>query len=294
MSIQEKRLKITIQLGAEKDAFDDDGNNMLVFDGLQVSCNINYGNGSLMPNAQIRILGLKLENMMKLLRVQWNTKEALQNLVQVEAVSGGKSSIVYMGNITFAKPDFGAAPNVALVIESNTAIRHQLLAVPPRSFEGEVDVADAIHKICDDMGYIFENNGVSVKLSNPYLPNTALQQIQQLANAADIDLYIDKNVVAIAPRGAPREIEIPVIKPTSGLIGYPVPDLIGVQFVCLYDPSLQFGGLCEIKDSIITQCNGQWRVFGMKIVLEAMIPNGKWQVEVKAAVVNSGATYVNK
>ena len=287
LSFDNKRLKITIQLGAEKDAFDDDGNNTIVFDGLRTSCNINYGNGAVMPNAQIRIYGLNLENMMKLLRVQWNTKESLQNLIKVEAGDSTKTSIVYMGNITFAKPDFGGAPNVALVIDSNTAIRHQLMPVPARSFEGEVDVADAIKLICNDMGYIFENNGVTVKLSNPYQPNTALQQIQSLANAADIDLYIEQNIVAIAPRDVPRNIEMPVIKPDSGLIGYPVPDLIGVQFSCLYDPALRFGGLCEIQNSIIAQCNGQWRVFGMSMTLESMTPGGKWQVDIKAAPAKS-------
>lgn len=294
MSFDTKRLKITIQLGAEKDTFDDDGNNTLVFDGLRVACNINYGNGALMPNAQIRIYGLKLENMMKLLRVQWNTAESLQNLIKVEAGNDEKTSIVYTGNITFAKPDFSASPNVALVIDSNTAIRHQLIPVPPRSFQGEVDVAEAIKLICEDMGYTFENNGVVAKISNHYLPNTALQQIQALAQAANIDLYIEQNVIAIAPRDAAREIEIPVIKPTSGLIGYPIPDLIGVQFSCLYDPSLRFGGLCEIQDSLIAQCNGQWRIFGMAMVLESLTPNGKWQVDIKAALPGKGVVNVAK
>ena len=89
MSFDNKRLKITIQLGAEKDAFDDDGNNTIVFDGLRTSCNINYGNGAVMPNAQIRIYGLNLENMMKLLRrhymknCQLNLKKILVSKIKM-------------------------------------------------------------------------------------------------------------------------------------------------------------------------------------------------------------------
>ena len=265
-----------------------------MFEGLRTSCHINYGNGSVMPNAQIRIYGLKMENMVKLLRVKWNTVESLQNMIQIEAGDPDRMSIVYSGNITFAKPDFAGAPNIALVIESNTAIRHQLVAVPARSFEGEINVADAIKIICDDMGYTFENNGVDKKLENQYAANTALQQIQTIASAADIDLYIDQSTIAIAPKGHPREIDIPVIKPTTGLLGYPVPDLIGVQFTCLYDPALRFGGLVEIQDSIIEQCNGRWRVFGMVYSLESMMQGGKWQVDIKAATVEDKNVRISK
>lgn len=293
MSIEEKIIKVRIILGAQDDSFDGE-NNTIIFDGLRTSCQIQYGNGAVLPSAHIRIYGLKMANMAKLLRVQWNTKQALQNLIQIEAGDSNKTSIVYSGNITFAKPDFTSAPDVSLIIESHTGIQHQLMPTPPRSFEGEIDVAQAIKQLADDMGFIFENNGVTAKLSNQYLDNTAMAQVQKLAWAADIDLYIENNIIAIAPKGAPRTIDVPVISPQTGLIGYPVPDLIGVQFMCLYDPAVRFGGLVQITNSMIEQCNGKWRVFGLSISLDSKTPNGKWQAEVRAAIAESKNTHVAK
>lgn len=293
-SLKEKRIKVTILLSGEDKDFDGDGNNTLVFDGLRTECRINYGNGSVMPTANVRIFGLKLSNMLTLLRVQWNTKEALQNMIQIEAGDKDKMSVVYKGNITFAKPDFGSAPDVCLNIESSTGYYHQIVPTPPRSFEGEIDVAEAISQLAGDMGMSFENNGVTAKLSNQYLPDSALGKVQMLAKNADLDLYIDNDTIAIAPKGAPRMVDVPVIKPTTGLIGYPVPDLIGVQFACLYDPALRFGGLVEIEDSIIPTCNGKWRVFGMNITLESYSPSGKWEVFIKAAHAESEAVHVAK
>lgn len=293
-SLKEKRIKITILLAGEGKDFDGEGNNTLVFDGLRTECRINYGNGSVMPTANVRIFGLRLENMLALLRVQWNTKEALQNLIQIEAGDKDKIAVVYKGNITFAKPDFGAAPDVCLSIESSTAYYQQVVPAPPRSFEGEIDVAQAIGQLAADMGMNFENNGVTAKLSNQYLPNSSLEKVQVLAKNAELDLYIDNDTIAIAPKGAPRVIDVPVIRPATGLIGYPVPDQIGVQFSCLYDPALRFGGMVEIADSIIPTCNGKWRIFGMNITLDSFSAGGKWEVFIKAAYAESGNVNVAK
>lgn len=293
-SLKEKRIKVTIMLMGEGKKFDDDGNNTLVFDGLRTECRINFGNGAPMPSAQIRLYGLRLENMLTLFRVEWNTKDALQNVIQIEAGDNEKMSLVYKGNITFAKPDFASAPDVCLNIESHTAFFNKIVSAPPRSFEGEFDVAQAISQLCDDMGMAFENNGVTAKLSNQYLADSAMNQVQILAQNADLDLYIDNDVIAITPKGVPRMVDVPVIKPTTGLIGYPIPDRIGVQFSCLYDPALRFGGLVEIADSIIPSCNGKWRVFGMTITLESFTSGGKWEAFIQTANAESETVHVAK
>lgn len=294
MSIKEKILKVSIKLGQEKDAWDAKGNDTLVAQGLRTSCQINYGNGSVLPGARIKIYGLKLETMMKLLRVKWNTERALANMVQVEAGDADGLSVVYTGNITFAYPDFGGAPDVCLILESHTAVLWQLKPAEATSNEGDVDVAAAIEAICKRMNKKFENNGVTVKVSNKYLPNTEMEKIRQLVSDADIDMYVDNETIAITPKGQPRAIEVPVVSPGTGMIGYPVPDLMGVKVRCLYDKSLRFGGLIEIKDSQISQCNGQWRVFGMMLDLEAMTPGGKWMADIKAANVENNDVKVAK
>ena len=283
MSIKEKILRVSIKLGQEKDVWDAKGNDTLVIEGLRTSCQINYGNGAVMPSARIKVYGLKLDSIMKLLRVKWNTEQAMMNLVQVEAGEKGSMSVVYTGNITFAYPEMGGAPDICLVIESHTAVLWQLKPAEAASHEGETDVAKAIEAICKRMGRRFENNGVQKKISNQYLPNTDLEKIRYLAAHADIDLYIDNETIAIAPKGHPRMIDVPIVSPSTGLIGYPTPDLQGVKLQCLYDKALRFGGLIEVSGSLIEQCNGRWRVFGLSLDLESQTPGGKWLADIKAA-----------
>ena len=62
-----------------------------------------------------------------------------------------------------------------------------------------------------------------------------------------------------------------------------MPDLIGVRFSCLFQPALRFGGRVEIADSLIAQCNGKWRIFGMDLLLESQTPAGKWQADIRAS-----------
>ena len=294
MGIKEKILRVSIKLGQEKDTWDANGNDTLVAEGLRSSCQINYGNRSVLPSACIKIYGLKLESMLKLLRVKWNTEPALMNLVQVEAGEADNMSVVYTGNITFAYPDMTGAPDICLVIESHTAVLWQLKPADSVSNEGETDVAIVIESLCKKMGRRFENNGVNAKISNQYLSGSELDKVRQIAAHADIDVYIDNETIAITPKGQPRMIEIPIISPNTGLIGYPIPDQQGIKLQCLYDKSLRFGGLIEVSGSLLEVCNGRWRVFGLSLDLESKVPGGKWLADIKAANVENDDVEVAK
>ena len=291
-SLKEKKIKVTITLNGGLSF--NENNNTIIFENLKTLCNINFGNGAIMPSANVRIYGLKLENMLSLLRVKWNTSQALQNTIKIEAGEENNLSIVYQGNITFAKPDFSSQPDIFLEIESNTAFLNQVTPAKPRSFDGEIDVATAIETLSKDIGFIFENNGVNKKLQNQYLADSALGQMRAIAKYADIDLYIDNDTIAITNKGEPRTIKTPVISPNTGLIGYPMPDMIGVQFKCFYDKNLRFGGLVELKDSILKTCNGRWRIYGMQITLESLTPNGRWEAFIKASINENGTINVAK
>ena len=271
------------------------GQNKLSSQGLRVLCDIAFGFGAVMPSAQIRVYGLALERMTKLLRVQWNTMGALLNTVKIEVGEQGQElALAFEGNITFAYPDFNAGPDVPLVIESQAAILENLKPAKSTTFKGECDIADVVKSICDDMGYKFENNGYSAKQKDITINGTGIEKIKKLSYDHGFDLYIEAGLIAIAPKNGARKIQIPVIKPTTGLIGYPVPDIKGVSFKCLYDPLLRFGGVVKIEDSIIGVCNGEWRVYGLRISIEANQPNGNWFCDVNATWRNSDDAAVSK
>ncbi|WP_258087349.1 baseplate hub protein [Xenorhabdus bovienii] len=285
MKFNRKVIKITLTLSGKDESFTSSGQNTLSAIGLRISAEVNYGNGAIAPHARIKAYGLPMEVMEKLLRIKWNDIKALRNNVTIEAGEEGEElSQVFRGGITFAYPDFGDAPNVALVIESQTAVLDKMAGIDAESYEGEHDVVNIMGNICKRIGYSFEPNGVSKKLSNVYLCNTDIEKIRQLAEAANLDLYIEDKNVAVTRKDHPRlMLKIPVISPETGLISYPVPTMIGVQFKCFYDPLVRFGGIVRIAGSQIKICNGDWLVYGIRTILETEQDSAQWFMEVAAS-----------
>ncbi|MEQ1977351.1 hypothetical protein [Xenorhabdus sp. SGI240] len=285
MAFNRKSIRITLTLSGKDESFTSSNQNKLSATGLRISAEINYGNGAITPHARIKAYGLPMETMEKLLRRKWGTLKALRNNVTIEAGEEGEElSQVFKGGITFAYPDFGDVPNVALVIESQTAVLDKMMGEDAESYEGEHDVVTIIANICKRIGYSFESNDVSVKLADVSLHNTSIEKIRQLAHAANLELYIENKNVAVTYKDSPRRtLKVPVISPDAGLIGYPVPSMRGVDFKCFYNHLVRFGGIVRIADSQIAICNGDWLVYGIRIILETEQDSAQWFMEVNAS-----------
>ncbi|MGA9869288.1 MAG: hypothetical protein WBQ75_22880, partial [Acetobacteraceae bacterium] len=150
--------------------------------------------------------------------------------------------------------------------------------VPPTSYPGTPDAAVILAGLADQMGYAFENNGVSVILSQPYFPGTARTQALACAKAANIEMFIDdtSQTLAIWPKGGNRGGEIPLISKDTGMVGYPA--YSGGQqmrVTTLYNPSIRFGGQVKVQSSI-TPADGEWTVNKITHHLESMMPGGEW------------------
>lgn len=283
--MKRKVIRITITLRDGEEVFDSSGNNSISSSGLAVSCNLAYGNGAITPTAQITIYGLALEKMLKLMRVQWNTMNALLNTIRVEVGEEGETlKIAYEGNITQATIDANSAPDIPLIITSQMAVVENMKAAEPYTSpkDQEIDAADIIKELCAKIGYEFENNGATHIVTNYTVEGSDLEKIKTIALQCDFDIYVEQKLIAICPKGGNRNIRIPILTPATGLQGYPVPDIRGLSFICLYDPAIRFGGIVRIADSIITVCNADWRIYGMSAQLEANIPNGKWHITANA------------
>ena len=280
-----KIIRVSIILNGRQESFTADGFNKLTSTGFAVSCTLNYGNGAITPTASITIYGLPFEKMLKLMRVQWNTMDSLLNIVQIEVGDSlNNMAIVYRGNITQATIDANNAPDIPLIITSQMAMLEKAKVTEPyTSPKGQsMVIADIVRERAELIGYTFENNAVDIVGTDITLEGSELEKIQKLAHSFDFDLYVDDKLICICAKGVARTVKIPLITPRTGLIGYPVPDIKGVSFSCLYDPLVKFGGVVHIDQSVITVANGYWRLYGYSAQLESNIPNGKWQIDALA------------
>ena len=154
--------------------------------------------------------------------------------------------------------------------------------VQASSYEGPTDVAVIMASLAKQMGYTFENNGVSVILASPYFWGTARQQALSAADAANIFVVFDNEngILAIVPKNGVRGSLVPVISAATGMVGYPVysgPGTVNVK--SLYNPTVQFLGKIQV-DSIVKPASGIWRVSKLSHSLEAQTPNGDWFTDI--------------
>lgn len=268
-----KQLRFVITLGTGK--FGSSNNDTVTLQGFRAIAEIDKAGGMMMGTLKAKIYGVKQADMNSITTLQWKPQTWIPNTVEVFAIDGTAETLIFAGNIVNAWADYQGMPDVFLHIQAQAAFFNALKAIPPRSFKGPIDTPSVMAQIAGDLGYTFENNGVTTQLTDLYLPNTGLEQAKDLARAAGCDLYLDDKVLAITPPNVPRKALIPVISPTSGLIGYPTFDGVGVNFQALFNPGVTFGGSIKLETDV-QQAAGEWIVTSVAHRLESEKPGGAW------------------
>lgn len=290
-----KELRFVIVLGTG--TFGSSTANTITLQGFRASVEIDKAGINQMGTLQARIYGVAESDMNAITTLRWKQDLAIPNTITVTAIDGNQQTQIYAGNIVLAWGNFQSQPDVYLEIQAQTAFIPQLTPASPSSFQGAVDVATVAGQIVTAMNtaaganqYVLENNGVTTQLFNTYLAGTPLDQLKSLVRAANCDLYLDDDIVAICPRGVPRGGLVPLISPQTGLVGYPSFSNYGVTFRCLFNPALRFGGSVSIK-SPIAKANGQYTVQCVGHQLESEKPGGAWfsiVLGVNPAIVGGG------
>ena len=269
-----KALRFVITLGTGK--FGSSNNDRVTLQGFRAIADIDKAGGMMMGTLKAKIYGVKQADMNSITTLQWKPQTWIPNTVEVFAIDGTAETLIFAGNIVNAWADYQGMPDVFLHIQAQAAFFNALKPVPPRSFKGPIDVPSVMAQIAADLGYTFENNGVTTQLTDIYLPNTGLEQAKDLARMAGCGLYIDDKILAITPSPSiPRKALIPVISPSSGLIGYPTFDGVGVNFQAMFNPGVTFGGLIKLETDV-QQAAGQWIVTSVAHRLESEKPGGAW------------------
>jgi hypothetical protein len=268
-----KQLRFVITLGTGK--FGSSDNDTITLQGFRAIADIDKAGGMMMGTLRAKIFGVKQVDMNSVTTLQWKPGTLIPNTVEVFAIDGAAETLVFAGNIVNAWADYQSMPDVYLHIQAQSAFFNALKAIPPRSFKGRVDVASVMAQITRDLGYTFENNGVTTQLTDVYLPNTGMEQAKDLARAAGCDLYLDDKILAITPSNVPRKVIIPLISPASGLVGYPTFDGVGVNFQTLFNPAVTFGGSVKLETDV-QQAAGEWVVTSVGHRLESEKPGGAW------------------
>jgi len=279
-----KALRFVITLGTGK--FGSSNNDQIILQGFRAIADIDKAGGMMMGTLRAKIYGVNESSMHSITTLAMQAAKYSEikwqpNTIDVYAIDGPVETLIYKGNIVNAWADYQSMPDVFLHIQAQAAFRNAIAPSAPKSFKGAVDVATVMSQLAKEMGYVFENNGVQVTLSDVYLANTALEQARDLAKAAGISMVIDDNILAIIPPNGSRVTNpIPLIDKTSGLIGYPTLDVAGVSFQALFNPAVRFMHQFQLKSDQI-RSTGIWVATAISYRLESEKPGGAWFMGVR-------------
>jgi hypothetical protein len=300
MSFVQRLINLTFTLA--NGAFQESGTDTVTISGLRTSVKITKAGFPQIGQAQITIYGLTLSLMNQLSTFGVLIQLVKRNSVTVyagDAING--MSIAFIGDVMMAWGDFSSSPEVPFHIEAQTAMALSVLPKAPASYNGSADVVTILSGLAQASSMNFENNGVSgVKISFPYYWGSPRDQIESIRKAVknQVTIEIVDNAVssapssntytlAIWPKKGSRGGAVPLISPTSGLIGYPSYTQLGIVAKTIYNPSVIYGGKVQIQSTInqganvqqqseASPVNGTWTVFGLDHDLESMVPNGRW------------------
>ena len=289
-SFTQKIIKVSFVLAKGEFGAEMDLGNTTIKQGLRIECEVEKGGHPSKNSCKLKIYGMVQDDMTKLTMVVTDRPLAVRrNFVKIEAGDASGLATVFTGEITSAYASYQQPPNLHFQLEAIEGYYPAVKPTSPKSYNGTADVSALMSDLASQMGYEFEDNGVNVKLSNPYLHGTAFQQASKIADSANIEFGVDNNVLFIAPRGSARKktLEVPLISAETGMKGYPIFDKKGLRIETLYNPNVQLGGLIKVITSIMSAQKNPWRVHGLHHHLSCELPNGPWFTKIEASYVGS-------
>lgn len=303
MSFVNREITLQVTLGSDTlsgspNSFAGTGAQSVTIKGLRTSVRIQNSGQSSACTAQVRVWGLQqsIVNQLATLGLAFNLVP--RNAITISAGDAGVTpSVVFSGTILYAYADYAGQPDVPFVIEAQFGIADAAITIPPTSIQGWGDVAQMMEGLARQMSMGFQNNGVTSRLRNPRYAGSAKNQADQLARDAKIVWSnINGNTMAIWPLGGNRSLlQIPIISPETGMIGYPAFTQQGIVVSTIFDPAIAFGGFVKVISSALNAIRQaqpnlasanafptQWSVYKLDLELDALLPGGQWKSVVYA------------
>jgi hypothetical protein len=249
--------------------------------GIRASANIKISGGdSTSGRLEAVLYGLPLSLMNQLTVLPGILNAVGDNRVTVQAGDADNGmALVFDGTIFTAYPDGNAPPAMAFHVAANADAYSRMKPAPSTSVAGTADTATLMGQLAGQMGLTLENNGVNVKVSNPYLWGPPRVQAQQLARMAGIQMLVDKGKLAIWPAGGARGGAPISISKDTGMIGYPRFSSASIVVQTLFTPAIEYGKQMTVQ-SEIAAANGTWGIKNLDLELESFMPRGKWQATI--------------
>lgn len=288
MTFSRRIIEVEFQLGTGD--FGKGGADTLSLSGMRCSASITR-QGVSSAELDLRIWGMTLDQMNRLTVLNnLAVEQVQQNTVTVKAGDeDAGTAVCFQGTVWEAWIDGSQPAEMSFYVHAFAGLHERRSPIPPTSYKGTVDAALALSGIASQIGWGFENGGVTAQFKNPYWPGDAEAQIKRICEAAPCHYAWDdvNQVLAVWPIGKERGADSVRLAPDSGLVGYPALAQNTIRLKSIYNPSLVYGlsyGKTINVESAIAAANGSWAVAAVAHSLESNMPDGAWFTDVECGL----------
>lgn len=234
-------------------------------DGIEVKFSVEKVAGSIMNKATIDICNLTKED------IQYLTSYTSQFIAMAERkrvrIFAGYEdtgvSLIFDGDIVEAIP-YGL-PDTWLKCKAMSGY-YSNKDVVSKTFEGDLTAQEICSSAADLLELSLDyQSTITKKISDFSFTGDKTKIIKELNEIGGIAVYEDDGVLVVTDKEQPnKSVSIRHISETSGMIGIPKPDPLGVELQMLLDNSLKIGQQIYLESLTIPSCSGVYYIYELK------------------------------
>lgn len=168
------------------------------------------------------------------------------------------TATIYKGNIVSSSVSQPPDITVTLKCLTGNFLKGNILS---RSQPGSVTLQQAAKGVAQDTGTILDFQADDKNLANYSYSGAALKQVDYLAQAGGIDVFLDDNLLVVKGQNIPLTGTTRIIDAASGMIGIPEFTEQGIKVKFLLDNKTRVGGGLRVKSSVYPAVNGDYVIY---------------------------------
>lgn len=230
------------------------------YEGLQITAKGSKGVTDTQNECEVTVVNLSKEvrNYILTETSPFNKNKTAKKLyVEAGRVSTGTARL-FVGDITASSPT--QPPDIGLNIKAQTGAfkKGELVA---RSGAAKEKLSSVASKVAKDLDASLVFEAEDKFIANYSFNGASLKQVNQLAQAGDVDAYLDDQTLVVKPKNKPRKNLVKKIDNTTGMVGIPEATERGVKVKILFDLQTNLGGEIQLKSELNPALDGSYTIY---------------------------------
>lgn len=197
-------------------------------------------------------------------------------IVEAGRVSTGTARL-FVGNITRSSPS--QPPDIRLDLEAQTGAfkKGEIVARSGRATEGLRTIAQ---RVATDLEATLVFEAADKLIANYSFSGATLRQVNALAEAGNVDAYLDDQTLVVKERNKPLANRVKIVNASTGMIGIPEATERGVRVRILFDLQTELGGQMDLTSELNPALNGSYTIY--KIDFDLATRDTPWYLDIEA------------